>query len=181
MSGARHLTNVDGQKMIEKARDMAEQSRERHVGCAESTFLAIANTLGLKDKDIVAPALVGMSGGIADFGTGSCGAIVGAVAAISLVYNYIPTRNDEDQPRRHELFKVIERVVQQFKDKYGDLSCRAVQMQIFGKSFDLRKKERLQEYKTMDMSKVDVISDATMWAVEAIVDMINGRSVRENA
>ena len=53
-------------------------------------------------------------------------------------------------------------------------------MQIFGKSFDLRNKERLQEYKSMDMSKVEVISDAAVWAVEAILDMGSPGRVLEN-
>jgi C_GCAxxG_C_C family probable redox protein len=180
MGNAHHSGEAHAQRMLQKARDTARRSRERHAGCAEATFAAIAETLKLPHKHAVLPALVGMSGGIADFGTGSCGAIAGAVAAISLVYNYVPSRSDRDQSRRYQLFGVIERVAQRFKDKYGDLSCRAVQMQIFGKSFDLRNKERLQEYKSMDMSKVEVISDAAVWAVEAILDMGRAGSVLEN-
>jgi len=162
---------TDKKEMLCKVRKKAKLMRENHAGCAESTFLAIAETLGLKGRHSVAVAMVGMSGGIANFGTGSCGAIAGAAAAISLFYNFLPSRCEEEQQYRQELFDSIGHVVLKFKKKYGNLSCREVLMSIFGKSFDFKNNERLKEYKMMDKSNIEVIEDTSAWALEVIMEM----------
>lgn len=170
------LSAMNSEKLRRKARESAKTAREHYVGCAESTFIGIADTLGLEGKEYVASAMVGLSGGIANFGYGSCGAITGAAAALSLYYNFLPSRSEEDQQWRNELFYMIENVVTKFKAKYGGLSCLDVQIHIFGKAFDLRRKERLQEYRMIDKNNVVVVEDACIWAVEGIIELAKRKS-----
>ena len=160
---------MERNELIGNARDLAAKCWEKYPGCAEATFIAIADTLDLEGKKSVVESIVGLSGGIADFGTGPCGAIAGAVAAISLSFGVVPTRSEEDCALRDKIFDVIAEVVNRFNERYGGLSCRAVQMALFGKSFDLHNPERLNEYRAIRKKGINVSEDAAAWAVEAIL------------
>jgi len=160
---------VYSEDILQKMERLLLANKGRYWGCAETTFAIISETLGLKGRDPVTKSMVGLSGGIANFGTGSCGAIAGAAAAISLSFNTVPLRTERGLTQRDKLFDVIAEVVTPFMKKYGGLSCREVLMTTFGKSFNFRDPERLKEFWAMDRKEVTVIEDVVRWTVEAIL------------
>ena len=154
--------------LLSQAREIARAYQQTYT-CAESAFGAVAETLNLEGRETVMKAIAGLSGGIANYGTGSCGAIAGAAAAVALSFNSMPTRTPQGLELRDRIFDAISEVVTRFQDKYGGLSCRAVQIKLFGKSFNLRDPKGLEEYRRLNMEEIHIIEDAAQWAVEAIL------------
>ncbi len=166
--------------IIRRTRQIAAERKEIYM-CAESSFSAVADALELEGRDYVLRAISSVSGGIANYGTGCCGAIAGTSAAIALSFNATPNRTEAGMRLRARIFNTVSEVVEKFQEHYGGLSCREVQMKLFGKAFNLRDPARMAEYRDLDMRSVHIIEDTSAWAVEAILNAQPERLSRDTA
>jgi C_GCAxxG_C_C family probable redox protein len=159
---------MDTRDVMRRTRRIGAKKKKIYM-CAESSFSTVADTLELEGREYVLKAISSISGGIANYGTGCCGAIAGASAAIALSFGAIPDRTEAGLKLRARIFDAISEVVQKFQDRYGGLSCREVQIKLFGKAFDLRDSASMEEYRKLDMEDVQIIEDVSVWAVDAIL------------
>lgn len=98
---------------------------ENNYNCAE-TIIRAANDyyeLGLHDRDMIMVASYG-----AGIMTGNtCGAVLGAAAALSM--KYVETKAHESD----EIRPVTVKLIRKFNEKYGSVLCRDIKPQSFTK------------------------------------------------
>lgn len=159
----------DKSELMKKAKKLAKEYMGKYAGCAQSTFAAVADTLNLKGRDEVFKAIIGFSGGLGSLGGGTCGALAGAAAAISLSFNVTREELAQDKNKRKDIYLEIARLGRKFKENYGGISCVDVQENLYGKSFNLWDKEEYEEFGEVSECE-DVAVDAAAWAVDIIVE-----------
>lgn len=85
--------------------------------CAESVALAVCQALGL-DTSLLPRMATGFGGGIAGSGA-TCGALVGAIMAVGLMYG----RNTPEDDRRRP-YAISQRIYSAFEQEMGSTQCR---------------------------------------------------------
>lgn len=101
----------------EKIGDRAEELFQTGLCCAESVLLAVAESRGIKSEWIPKIA-TGFCGGIARTGN-VCGALAGAIMAISLVTGRATPADPRDENHRR-----IRQLIREFEARYGAVQCR---------------------------------------------------------
>lgn len=172
--------------------DLVNEARERasknlYHGCATSTFAAIVDTLGLKYGDECFRAMIGLAGGTGHLTKGTCGALAGAAAAISLSYNKSreeveamlenPAELHPLDPRIprffQEIFEKTAEVAKKVREEYGSILCSDIQFSLYGQTLDLLDPKKhwefgeLLESRTVNCRTIE--GDIAGWAVEAIM------------
>jgi C_GCAxxG_C_C family probable redox protein len=87
--------------------------------CAESVLLAIAGTHGTETAGL-ARLMSGMCGGVARTG-GMCGALLGGVAAIGLLFG-----RDEPGDDKTPSYTLTQQLVNTFRAEFGATTCHGV-------------------------------------------------------
>lgn len=111
--------------------------------CAQSVFAAVTESLDAENNDVFRAA-TGFADGIGLSGEGHCGALSGAVMAISYLFG----RKKEEFHRRGKMMKSLllcRQLKQKFMDKYGTCRCKELQTQFFGRFFNLMEASELGE------------------------------------
>ena len=158
-------------RLIEKARKLGLEYMPVYRGCAQTTLLAVADTLELEVSDDLFKAMIGLSSL-----SGGCGGICGAIAAIGLRYG-VP-REDHESPetgRRvyNKILNTMKIVRNKMGEKYGGYLCCDIQRSLFGRSFDLTVPEEREAFGKEPVYErcPRVTEDVAGWTVEAILDM----------
>jgi hypothetical protein len=157
--------------LIEKARKLGLEYMPVYRGCAQTTLLAVADTLNMAVSDDLFKAMIGLSSL-----SGGCGGICGATAAISLRYG-VPREDYENPETGREVYNKILNTVKivrnKMSEKYGGYLCCDIQRSLFGRSYDLTVSEEREAFSKEPVYDEcpQVTEDAAGWAVEAILDM----------
>jgi hypothetical protein len=157
--------------LIEKARKLGLEYMPVYRGCAQTTLLAVADTLNMAVSDDLFKAMIGLSSL-----SGGCGGICGATAAISLRYG-VPREDYENPETGREVYNKILNTVKivrnKMSEKYGGYLCYDIQGSLFGRSFDLMVPEEREAFSKEPVYErcPQVTEDAAGWTVEAILDM----------
>lgn len=144
---------ISGNKSIEELISKAKQRalESPYHGCATSTFTALAEVLEMESRDEVFKCMIGLAGGVGHLTKGTCGALIGAAAAISLNYNKskrdvieaigTPNALHPQDPYIplffQDIFEAIALVANKLQEKYGGTLCNEIQRSLYGKAFDL--------------------------------------------
>jgi C_GCAxxG_C_C family probable redox protein len=158
-------------KLIEKARKLGKEYLHVYRGCAQTTLLAVADTLKMEVSDDLFKAMVGLSGR-----TGGCGGICGATAAIGLYYGI--NREDfvkEPEKRGYVSSKINESmkiVREKMTEKYGGYLCSDIQKTLYGRSYDFVYPEEMKAFRKEPIYDEcpKVTEDTAGWTVEAILN-----------
>ena len=172
---------------IQKARELGKEYENLYVGCAQSSFAAIVDSLRseagielftLEDEDKIFTALVGLSGGVGVSAKGSCGAVTGASFAVSFASGKGRKEQLADKWASVTTCKnVRDGVVDNFLEEYGSVVCRDICFCRFGKSYDFTKQEVALEFLMQSRKHPQctvegcTIAKAAAWAVEKICNM----------
>jgi C_GCAxxG_C_C family probable redox protein len=156
--------------LVAKAGQLAARYEELYHGCAQCVLLAVQDTLELESPDTF-KAITGLSGGLGCLGH-VCGALTGGIVALGLVVGRTP-RDLRTQSRVHwENYKLVKELVDRFISEFGaDLSCRAIQTQMLGRSFDLWKPEDQVAFKALGGTSsgcAHVASALARWTVDIL-------------
>ena len=137
---------VDKEKCVNKAIQLGTVNYSKYNNCAQATFTAIIDALkeegititSAEAEEAIFNSLAGVSGGHANMGTGNCGALTGAVAAISLASNVSRAMQLTDKENRWIAFdNVSKTIVTKFKNEFHGLTCRDVTWKRNGKIWDI--------------------------------------------
>lgn len=111
---------------IEKARKRAgEIFNEKRANCAEGVFRAVHE---LVDSDLpaqVSRLLTPLGGGIAVRGE-NCGAMLGGVIALGLVYGRTDSNDEtlrEHRTRLWDAYSLFNQLPHRFKERFGSINC----------------------------------------------------------
>jgi len=158
-------------ELADRADQLAREYLRKYFGCSQTVLAAVADALGLEAEQVF-KAMVGLAGGVGITGWGTCGALAGAAAAVSLYLAPDRESYEQDPEARFCVYQAAARVAERFKAHFGAVTCWEVQVGLFGRHFDLRDPEQLREF--LDGGFIwrceEVVGLAARWAVEAIAE-----------
>ena len=158
-------------QLSEKAYNLAKQYEGEKGHCSQCTLVAIMETLGNVDPNLV-KAADGLTGGTVMSTQGTCGALAAGIMAISTItgrsYQAF-TDGGADHTWEH-----VQKLYTTFVDKYGSPVGCNVQKKIFGRSYDLQNPEERKMFEEAG-AHVDkcpfVCANVASWTVEIISEM----------
>jgi C_GCAxxG_C_C family probable redox protein len=112
--------------VMDKARKRAEEIfNEKRANCAEAVFLAVHELVDTDFPPEVSRLLTPLGGGVAVRGE-NCGAMLGAVIALGLVYGR--GKSDEEALEDHrshlwDTYSLYNQLPHRFKEKFGSIEC----------------------------------------------------------
>lgn len=159
-------------ELIEKAYKLGYEYEKKYRGCSQCAVAAIQDTLGIRD-DAVFKAATGLAGGSGLSGLGSCGAFAGGVMVLSQLLGRERSNFEDPEQVRFKSFEMANKLVNGFRDEFGNIACRDVQITKFGRPYYLRDSEEFQKFHDAgghDEKCPDVVGKAAQMAVKIILD-----------
>jgi C_GCAxxG_C_C family probable redox protein len=105
-------------------------------------------------------------------GRGNCGAYSGGVLALGLKYGR-ERKDFGEKEKTKKASQLARKLHEKFMDEYGGCSCHDVQMNIFGRTFNLQNPEDRREFEKAG-AHVDkcpkVVAKAAQWTGEIILN-----------
>jgi len=181
----------DFQRCIQCSRELGVGYEVSLGGCAHGSFCAILDALREEGIEFITPeqedevlkAILAFTGGYGNSNEGTCGAVVGSAAAISLIVGCTRAQQENDGGKNSRLVAhaVNTAVVEPFVAKYGSIICRDLLYNTRGLSFCSQYPGRNKEFFASTL-KIDcrhaetcVISNAANWALDFIRDYLDGK------
>jgi len=130
------------QETKDRAFALAKKYEMENGNCAQSVFAAVTESLGM-ENDVVFRAATGFADGIGLTGDGHCGALSGAVMAISYLFG----RRKEEFHRRGKMMKALllcRQLESRFMGEYGVCRCHELQTKFYGRFFNLMEPSELE-------------------------------------
>jgi hypothetical protein len=184
-------------RIMDKAGHLADEIGMKYMACAPGTFAGICDAFRSEDIELFTPevqeaitqSMIGLHGGVAMTGVGTCGAATAAVFLISYVVG-VPTKKLEKDGNLNYAAAVpsVEYVIDRFEEVYGALDCLRLRYNRVQRALDLMDPDaRILEmtFALQQKDKCGMISSkfeggrdqpppvqAAYWAVEAICDLL---------
>ena len=182
----------DKQRCIARAREMGVENEIGLGGCAHGAFVTILDALREEGYEFITPeqedevlkSLVALTGGFGNSNEGTCGAVVGSGAAISLIVgcSRAEQANDGGENTRRVAYAVKTAVVEPFVKKYGSIICRDLLYNVRNMSFCSQYPGRSKEFASSTLKcecrhpERCVISNASAWALDFLWDYLEGKT-----
>ena len=166
-----------GQDIADRAFALAKKYELENGNCAQCVFAAVTELLGM-ENDEVFRAATGFADGIGLTGDGHCGALSGAVMAISHVFG----RKKEEFHRRGKMMKALllsRQLENKFMDEYGVCRCHELQTKFFGRFFNLMEPSELEA--AMKAGVLERCSSLTGEVASLAVELILGQQEKDAA
>lgn len=140
---------------------------ERDYGCCPQCVLAtVQETLGLIDDQTI-KASHGLSGGGGLLGEGICGALSGALMALSVKYGR--DRDNLAAGRYINNFKKAKEFAERFRQEFGGVTCKELQQQFTGRTYDMWQAD---QYKAFDQDRGNQCAHATGTVTKWLVELL---------
>jgi len=159
------------EEILDEVYDLAFKYEAERGSCPQCVLAALMETLDVGDPNTI-KAVDGMAGGTALSTEGTCGALVGGLAAISsIVGRSYDNFTAGEQKRR--VFQYSKKLYDKFIEEYGSPLCKDVHHKLFGRTFKLLDPKEYQEFEKAGahVDKCPSVSGNTArWAAEIILD-----------
>ena len=169
------MTKKEVDELRIKAEEAGAAYEKKYRGCAQCTFAALQDALGLRNEytDAIFKAASPMAGGGAAEADGHCGAYTGGM--LMLGYMHGRERNNFEDPdkTRYRARDNASKFHRQFIDEYGSVTCEHIHRKIFGRTFYLRNKNDKDEYIKMGAYEdkcTTVVGRAAGWIIEILAE-----------
>lgn len=140
---------------------------QKYSQCSQCCAATIVDIFGLDPMLIKAGYL--LSGGLAQCGRGTCGALSGASLIVSSIYGR--SREEFADFTDKRALNMMVSIQSKFEEKFGAINCRNVQEKIFGRSYNFfdeaEKKQFVKDGGHVDKC-TDVVGSVSMWLAEAL-------------
>ena len=157
--------------LCEKAYRLAFKYEAEIGSCPQCVYSAIMETLEIGNPKTV-QALDAFAGGTALSTKGTCGALVGGLAAISTIVGRTYEDFSEGKGARR-IFLYAKKLYDKFIDEYGSIICQDVHLKLFGRTFDFMDNKDYAEFEKMGghVDKCTSVSgNVAKWTAEIILD-----------
>lgn len=157
-------------RILSKVEALAKELDLKYHGCSQMTLKAIQEVLGLDDGTVFKAASA-LAGGVARGGE-VCGALLGALMAVSLVYGRDKLEPTSTSKNYLKAMEVGYKVFDEFKEYFGSVRCRDIHMKLFNRVYNLRDPVDISEFVSSGAINkcADVVSVAARVATKAIIE-----------
>ncbi len=164
--------------ILEKVYRVAYEFERDSHGCAQATVKALMEIFDI--DPIVLKIASPCSGGLANGGLGPCGALIGGTMIIGYFFGR-DINNIHISGRKFKDRKLMNRLRDIFHRKYQGETCREVQKDVFGHSFNLLTEKGKKDF-DLENGHIDkcpnVVGTAVKWIAEILLE--EGISLKEN-
>jgi hypothetical protein len=197
MIGRIEIDEEKKDRLIKKAGYLADELGVKYMACAPATFGAICDAFRSENielfshetQEVLTQAMIGLHGGVAMTGVGTCGAVIASVFTISYVVGVTTEELSKDSNLNYAAaVPAVEYVIDRFEEDYGATDCLRIRYNRVQRALDLMDPDaRILEmtfalYEKdkcgMTASNFEGGRDQTApvrgarWAVEAICDLL---------
>ncbi|MEL9997540.1 MAG: C-GCAxxG-C-C family protein [Sulfolobales archaeon] len=161
---------LDKELLLSRVESLAKELDLKYHGCSQMTLKAIQEVLNLSDGNVFKAASA-LAGGVARGGE-VCGALLGALMAVSLVFGRDKLEPITESKGYKKAMEVGYKVFDEFKETFGSVRCRDIHIRLFGRYYNLRDPNELNEFVSsgaIDKCS-DVVKTAAKIAVKAIIE-----------
>lgn len=160
---------MSDKELIEEAANLAYQYQKKYRGCSQCVVKALEDSLGTFNG-LAFKATTALSGGVAYTGE-TCGALLGGIVAISLVFGRDKLEESWSSRGYTEANYYAGELCDKFKKELGSIKCRKILRARLSKSFDLRKPAALIQMINLGAVECcpEVVSMAARLAAEVIL------------
>jgi C_GCAxxG_C_C family probable redox protein len=161
------------EELIQKAYDLAYKYEAERGSCPQCVLAAIYETFGIGKPESI-KAIDGLAGGTALSAQGTCGALVGGIAALSSIIGRTYSDFSKGGGNRR-IFVYANMLYEKFVAEYGSILCKDVHQKLFNRTFDLRNAQDYQEFEDMGahVDKCPVVSGrVAAWTAEILIDKL---------
>ncbi len=152
--------------LAQQAYDKAAKYELDYGCCPQCVLVTVQETLGLIDDQTI-KASHGLSGGGGLLGEGICGALSGALLALSAKYG-----RDRDKlatGRGINNFKKAKEFTERFRQEFGGVTCKELQQQFTGRTYDMWQADQYQAFdKERGKQCAHATGTVTRWLVEML-------------
>ena len=170
------------EEVMEEAYGLAFTYEAERGSCPQCVLAALMETVGAGDAATI-QALDGLAGGTALSAEGTCGALVGGLAAISSLAG----RTYEDfaaGEKKRAVGDYAKALYDKFIGEYGSPVCKEVHKRLFGRTFNFWDPQDYQEFEKAG-GHVDkcpsVTGNVARWAAEIIISMQENKATTEGS
>jgi hypothetical protein len=197
MIGKIEIDPAKRERIIDRAGHLADEVGAKLMACAPATFAAICDAFRSEDIELFSPetqealtqGMVGLHGGIAMTGVGTCG----AVTASTFIISYVVGVTTEELMANGNLnyassIPAVEYIIDRFEEDYGAIDCLRVRYNRVQRALDLMDPDaRILEmtFAFYEKDKCGMTSDkfeggrdqtppvrGARWAAEAVCDLL---------
>ena len=159
------------ENLPDKAYHLAFKYEAERGSCPQCVLAALMETLNVGDPATI-KAIDAMAGGTALSTNGTCGALVGGLAAISSLVGR-DYKSFSAGERKRRVFAYSKKLYDKFIEEYGSPVCKDVHMKLFGRTFNLLDPKEYDEFEKAG-AHVDkcpsVAGNVAKWTAEIIID-----------
>jgi C_GCAxxG_C_C family probable redox protein len=150
-----------------KASSLGREYEKTYMGCGQCLIGSVLDALGIERNELF-KAATGFAGGVALMGDGCCGAYLGGVLLIGDRIGREKSDFADAARVRFRTHALAREYHDLFIKQYGSVTCRDIQMKLFGRSYFLLDKD---DYIKFDQAGghsdicPKVVGDAAGWVV----------------
>ena len=158
--------DADRHALAEEAYKKATRYELDYGCCPQCVLATVQETIGIIDDQTV-KASHGLSGGGGLLGEGVCGALSGGLLALSAKYGR--DRDKLDKGRYINNFMKAKELTERFRAEFGGVTCRELQQQFTGRTYDMWDAADYQAFDTARGGKcAHATGTVTKWVVEIL-------------
>ncbi|WP_456407838.1 C-GCAxxG-C-C family (seleno)protein [Thiolapillus sp.] len=157
---------TDKKQLASQAAALALEYEFDYGCCPQCVLAAVQETVGLISDETI-KASHGLSGGGGLSGVGLCGSLVGGILALG-------AKRGRDRKKFAKgkfigNFSKANQLAEEFKERFGGLTCQELQQQFTGKTYDMWKPEEYQAFSENRGDKCARTAEfVTQWVVERL-------------
>ncbi len=160
------------QELLERVYTLAYENEAKYGACPQAVLAALQEYFdGIDDATI--QAVHSFAGGGALSGDGTCGALVGGMAAISSQFGRQRSEFGKKTASRLRNFSATKELQDKFVEEFGGVICKDVQKSIIGRSFNLWDKEDYKKFEEAgghDDKCTSVSGKTARWTAEILIE-----------
>ncbi len=146
MIGKIEISTEKRDRIIDKAGHLADEIGVKLLACCPATFAAICEAFKSEEielfspetQEIITQGMIGMHGGVAMTGVGTCGAVTAATFIISRVVGVSTAELMENGNLNYaSSIPAVESVIDRFEEEYGAIDCLRVRYNRVQRALDL--------------------------------------------
>jgi len=152
--------------LAQQAYEKAVQYEQDYGCCPQCVLATLQETLGVIDDQMI-KASHGLSGGGSLLGEGICGALSGALLALSAKYGR--DRDKLASGRGINNFKKAKEFTERFRQEFGGVTCKELQQKFTGRTYDMWQADQYQAFtKERGNQCAHATGTVTKWLVEML-------------
>lgn len=195
--GKVEISDEKKEKILDKTFELAKEYGREYLTCGPTTFVAVCDAFRSEGIELMSPeveedmfrGMLGIGGGMATTGKGTCGSVTAGCFLISYVVGvgYEGMKEDTNLNIASSL-PAVEYIIDRFEERYGSINCLRCRYNRVHRAFyfldpETRKLEASFAIEHPEECGVFAESEenirdhpavkATIWTAEAIFDILN--------